>query len=254
MSTLHRVLGGTLLAFALARSHVAWAGDEQSISLMITPKVGRTVRMKSVIKTIFLGKELVITRTQKATVTEVKANGDVVEEIVDEGGTMSSAGEEEKQPAIAPYTVIGDKFGKRKEFRKAPEEGAMKPEISQLIDMFGLFVLTDKTVKPNDTWRSELENPAVPEKKVILKNTYLGIEKLDGKDYWKIKQTGEAIVNAEGGKMISEATEWVNPTTGEPFKIEDTLKDVPTPAGTLTLQIVKSIKTDDKDKPVKKSH
>jgi hypothetical protein len=250
MFTWNRVLGGALLAFALIGSQVARADDEKAVSLIVKPKVGRVMRTKGVINTSIMGMDLVANQSQTDTIKEVKDNGDVVTEITDEGSTFTVGGMEQVQPASPPYTFTHDKLGKIKEFRKAEDNGFMSPEIAKLMDSLTAFILTDKAVKTNDTWQTELENPAVKEKKITVKDTYLGLDKIEGKEYWKIKQTAEAIVDADGNKVSYEITEWVTPTDGETYKVEGTVKDVPTKAGALTMKMTsKSTKVDDKEKP-----
>ena len=249
MLTLHRVLGGALLIGALVGSQIARADDEKAVNLVVTPKAGRVVRTKSVVKTSFMGMELIVNQTQKNTIKEVKANGDIVEETADEGSTLLIGGQEQNQPPAPSYTVTTDKFGKIKVFRVVEAGGFMSPEVSKLMEVLGSFILTDKAVKANDTWQNEMENPAIKEKKITVKDTYLGTEKIDGKDCWKIKQTAEAALDADGAKMSFEAIEWVNAMTGEPVKLEGTVKDVPTQVGALTLKIVSNVvKVDEKEK------
>jgi len=249
MFKLNRVLGGALLVGALLGSQIARADDEKPVNLVVTPKVGRVVRTKSVIKTSFMGMDLIVNQTQKNTIKEVKANGDIVEETADEGSVVSIGGQEQNQPAAPSYTVTTDKLGKIKVFREVAAGEFMSPEVSKLMEVLGSFILTEKAVKTNDTWQNELDNPAIKEKKITIKDTYLGTEKIDGKDCWKIKQTGEAVVDADGAKMSFEATEWVNSLTGEPVKLEGTVKDVPTQVGALTLKIVSNaVKADEKEK------
>jgi hypothetical protein len=254
MFTLNRVLSGALLTVALLGGQMAHADDEKAVNLMVKPKVGRILQIKSVVKTTIMGMDLVVNQTQKDTIKEVKENGDVVEETFDEGGTVIIGGAEQNQPVTPPYTMTRDKFGKIKEFRKDAGSGFMTPEVAHVMEMITSFVLTDKAVKTNDTWQTEMDNPAVKEKKITVKDTYLGLDKIDGKSYWKIKQTSEAVVDADGGKVTIEVTEWVNPADGEAVKVEGTVKDVPTQVGALTMQITsKSAKASDKDKsePIK---
>ncbi|MCW3096922.1 MAG: hypothetical protein JWL77_2540 [Chthonomonadaceae bacterium] len=245
----NRVLGGALLAFALIGSQVARADDEKAVNLIVAPKAGRVTRTQSIIKTSVMGMDLLITQTQKDTIKEVKDNGDFVTEIADEGSVVNIGGQEQNQPAVAPRTITRDKFGKVKEV-KADEVGTfMAPEVARIMTSLSTSILTDKAVKTKDTWQTELDNPAVKEKKITVKDTYLGLDKIDGKDYWKIKQTAEAIVDADGNKLSYEITEWLNPEDGNTVKVEGTIKDVPTQVGPLTMQITsKALKADDKGK------
>ncbi len=256
MFKLNRVLGGALLACALLGSQVARAQDEKPVNLLVTPKAGRVTRTKSVIKTSVMGMDLVVNQSQKDTIKEVKENGDVTIEVADEGSTVEINGNAQDQPAVPPRTITRDKFGKVKE-SKEPEAGAfMAPEIAKIMTQLSSSLLTAKTVKTNDTWETELENPAVKEKKITVKDTYLGLDKVGGKDCWKIKQTAEAIIDKDGSKMVYEIMEWINPEDGDTVKVEGTIKDVPTQVGALTMQIsskvVKAeekVKTEEKAKP-----
>lgn len=249
MSNWNRVLSGVLLTVALLGGQMARADDEKAVSLIVKPKAGRVQRIKSVVKTSVMGMDLVVNQTQTDTVKEVKANGDVVEETADEGGTVTIGGTEQNQPAGPPYTMTRDKFGKIKEFRKVDAGGFMTPEVSRVLETISSFVLTDKAVKTNDTWQTELDNPAVKEKKITVKDTYLGLDKIEGKSCWKIKQTAEAVIDSDGGKVSIEITEWVDPANGDTVKMDGTVKDIPTQVGALTMQITaKSVPVEGKAK------
>jgi hypothetical protein len=249
MSKLNRVLGGALLALALLGGQMARADDDKTVSLLVKPTLGRVTHKKIVIKTSVMGMDIVVNQAQQDTVKEVKENGDVVVEIVDEGSTLNIGGVDRDQPTASPHTVTRDKVGKVKEVKDADASGFMTPEVSKLVMMIATSILTDKAVKTNDTWQTELDNPAVKEKKVTVKDTFLGVDKVEGKDYWKIKQTAEAVVDTDGSKMSYEITEWIDPVNGDAFKIEGTIKDVPTQVGAITMQITsKSVKAGEKSK------
>jgi hypothetical protein len=95
-------------------------------------------------------------------------------------------------------------------------------------------LFTDKEVKKNDTWETEIENPAVKEKKVTVKGTYLGNETVDGVELWKVKQTADAATDKDGGKLSVDFTSWINPTNGQVVKSEGVVKDLPTMFGPMT--------------------
>lgn len=247
MFTMNRVLGGALLAVALLAGPRLRA-DEMPVSLLVKPKAGRVTFSKTIIKTNVANMDVIVTAAQKETVKEVKDNGDVVIETADQGTTLNVGGQDMDQPAVPAFAITRDKLGKLKE-SKEPEGTFMAPEVSKLMALLSSSLLTEKTVKTNDTWETELENPAVKAKKIKVKDTYLGLEKVDGKDAWKIKQAAEAVVADDGSKMSYEFTEWINPETGESLKREGTVKDVPTQYGALTMQIAsKVVKGDDKAK------
>lgn len=246
----NRMMGGMLLAFALLGSQMARADEEKPVSLLTAPKVGQVNHIKTIIKTNAAGMDLVVTQSQKNTIKEIKANGDVVLEIADEGTVVDVGGQEMEQPPSPPRTITRDKVGKVKEVKFDDAGQFMSPEVTKIMAGLSSAILTEKAVKTNDTWQTELDNPAVKEKKITVKDTYLGLDKVDGKDYWKIKQTAEAIVDADGAKMSYEIIQWINPATGDMLKVEGTIKDVPTQVGNLTMQISsKSVKGEEKAKP-----
>ena len=245
----NRVLGAALVAFALLGSRTAHADTEKAVNLMVKPRVGHTTRSKSVVKMTVMGRDLVITELEKDVVKEVKVNGDVVYENIHEGGTVSANGTETDQPASPTRTKTYDKFGKLKDYKNEDNSGFTTPEVSALMESITTWILTDKPVKTNDTWETELENPVVKDKKVVVKSTYLGVEKVDGKDFWKLKQSTEAASDAEGGKIVYDCTEWVDPANGDTFKFEGTVKNLPTQFGPLTIHITtQALKADAKNK------
>ena len=248
----NRVLGGALFAFALIASQaVAYADDEKAVSLIVQPKVGRVTHSTGIVKTSVMGMDMVINGHEKETVKEVKENGDVVTETIDEGSTVKVGGKESDQTPSPPRIKIHDKFGKLKDYKSQDNSQFTTPEIDALLESLVTLILTDKPVKTNDTWQTELENPAVKEKKIMVKGTYLGLDKIDGKDYWKIKQTAEAAADAHGATIVYDFTQWIDPATGETFKSEGTVKGVPTMVGPLTFEVTtKAVKAGDKDKPL----
>jgi hypothetical protein len=88
-------------------------------------------------------------------------------------------------------------------------------------------IFSEKPVKKDDTWQVDLENPVVKGKKVTVKATYLGTDKVDGKDLWKIKQSMEADTNSEAKKVSGEFTAWLDPEKGSTVKVEGSMKDLP---------------------------
>ena len=247
----NRVLGGVLLACALLASQTARADDEKAVHLLVTPKVGRVLRTTSIVKISMMGMDVEVHAVEKATIKEVLESGAVITEVVDEGGKINTSGQEQNLPVTPAYSTTHDKFGKTTKGK--PRDNAddfTTPEITRLMDSITDIVLTDKALKPSDTWQNELENPAVPEKKVLVKDTYFGLEKIDGRDCWKIKQTAEAIMNAAGGKVTYEVTEWIDPTDGRSVKLEGSISSVPTKFGTMSMHIsAKSVLVADNEKP-----
>ena len=105
------------------------------------------------------------------------------------------------QPASPAFTITYNKFGKILEFPPIGEGGVLSPETTKIMGALAALVMTNKPVKRNDTWQPDVVNPVVKGEKIPIKDTYLGSEKIEGKDYWKIKQTSEAVAETDGNKI-----------------------------------------------------
>jgi len=208
--------------------------DDAAVKLTRTFKEGDLVHYKSTIKVSVMGMDVVVTSLEKRTVKEIKKTGEVVIVVEgEEGGSLSMNGADQPQPPAPPATETFDKSGKMAEFKPSVEGGFFDPGVGQLVAITHHFVLPDKEVKKDDTWETELDDPAVKGKKMTLKSSFLGIEKRDGKDLWKVKQKGEPLVDAAGGKMTFEFTGLLDPATGNMVHFEGTVKQIPTQFGSL---------------------
>jgi hypothetical protein len=225
-------LRGTVCALALGALSVARAGDAE-VKLARTYKANDPIQYKSVYKISVGGMDVVRTTVVKDTVKEIKPTGDVVlatETISDQveiGGAPMDIMDD-------PITTTYDKTGKITEFKGVNAGGAIGPEVLNLIAVAHNVLLTDKPVKKDDKWETEVDNPVIKGKKITLKETFLGTEKRDGKDLWKVKQTVEAPTDDAGGKLVSEYTALLDPATGQLVHSEGSMKDVPSQYGQLT--------------------
>jgi hypothetical protein len=221
---------------ALLATVAAGAGaDEKTVSLARTYKEGDKASHTVTVTVNANGMEVIVTRTAKSVVKEIKKNGDIVIVQTDDGATLNIGGMEQKQPAGPPVTEIRDKNGKLTELKVDEAAGGfMTPEIQQLVARASDIHLSDKPVKAGDTWQNEFDNPAVKGKKVVAKGTYVGIDKVDGQELWKVKQTVEADTDADGKKLAIEVTTWLDTAKGQTVKMEGSAKDVPTMFGTLS--------------------
>lgn len=231
MKTGMRVLtAGILLVSAMAAM-----ADEKPVTLARTYKEGDKVSHKVTVTVSVNGMDVVVTRTAKSTVKEVRKTGEIVIVQTDDGSTLNIGGMEQQQPAGPPVTELRDKNGKLTEVKvDEAANGFMTPDMQQLIAKASDVHLTDKPVKAGDTWTTEFDNPAVKGKKFTAKSTYVGIEKVDGQDLWKVKQTVEADSDADGKKLTIDFTAWLDPAKGQTVKMEGNAKDVPTNFGSLT--------------------
>jgi hypothetical protein len=227
----NRALCGLVCVVALGAMQAARADD--TTKLVRTYKEGDKARYKQTIKVSVMGMDVVVTTTDKLTVKEVKKTGDVVEVREGEGGTMTLNGADQPSPPTPAITITFDKSDKLSDYKPSMEGGFFDPGVANLVAVAHHFLLTDKAVKKDDTWETELDNPAVKGKKMTVKDTFLGTEKRDGKDLWKIKQTGEPLVDAAGGKMTFEFTALLDPATGQLVHSEGNVKQIPTQFGSL---------------------
>jgi hypothetical protein len=211
------------------------SADEKTVTLARTYKEGDKVSHKMTVNVSVNGMEVTVTRTAKSVVKEIKKTGEAVIVQTDDGSTLNIGGMEQQQPAGPPVTEIRDKNGKLTEIKMdEAAAGFMTNEIQILVAKASDVQLSDKPVKAGDSWQNEFDNPAVKGKKVVAKTTYVGLDKLDGTDRWKIKQTVEADSDADGKKLSIEITAWLDTTNGRNVKLEGSAKDIPTNFGVLS--------------------
>lgn len=211
------------------------APDDKPVTLGYTYKEKDVFRQKTTIEANLMGMDIVVTSTSKMSVKEIKKNGDVVLEITDEGSHLTGQGIDQDLPPRAAQTIVRNKVGKLIEL-KTDEAAAqfMAPEVQKLSTMIGDVLFPEKPVKAGETWQTELDNPIIKGKKVVVKGTFIGVEKLDGMDVWKVKQSAEAATAEDGTKMSIEITTFLDPATGEAVKSESIVKDLPTQFGAMS--------------------
>ncbi|HLK55509.1 MAG TPA: hypothetical protein VKU00_03040, partial [Chthonomonadaceae bacterium] len=167
-------------------------------------KVKDTFQYKSTLSVSAGGADVVVEQGRKYTVKEIKDNGDIVYVVADLGGKFSINGGDMDIPPGASVTLTQDKTGKIIDYK--PDANDQNPYLSDttqyLVAMVDHIILPDKPVKPGDSWKTEAKNPAAKDKKVSIKTTFVGLDKVDGMPAWKIKQTLEAETE-DGSKMTS---------------------------------------------------
>jgi len=231
------------------------AAQDKAVQLSVSYKAGDVARYKYDITAQVSGTEVPAYRTIKETVKEIKPNGDVVVIQQDEGGKYVVNGEDNDLQPEAPATITFDKSGKLVNFTTNENEGSgfMETPIRKLLAVMTHVYLPAKSVAPADSWVTEVDNPAVKGKKVAVKTTYLGTDTVEGVQYWKVKQSASAAVNAEGDKMAVDFTYWLDPATGAMVKGEGTQKGVPTQYGPMDLTVkISRVKPTDEAKPAPK--
>ena len=203
--------------------------DGKPIVITRTYKVGDVMKYKNVIKTQVMGADVTITGGSKITVKEVKADGNITLERIQQESTVEFNGNSMPQPAGKPLSTTVDKYGKLVSYTVSEEaQAVIAPEVQKLLASIGDVITTSKEVKATDSWETELDNPTVKGKTFKLKTTYLGTEKVQDIEYQKFEQSTEVVVDDAGAKMSMKLIAWLNPADGATFKIKATIKGLPT--------------------------
>jgi hypothetical protein len=227
-----RLLCGLGCTLALSAMLVARA-DDAVTKLAQTYKEGDTARYKQVIKVNAAGMDVTVTTVDKSTVKEIKKSGDIVILREEESNVLNMNGADQNQENAPKATLTFSPSDRLLDMQPAPEGGIMEPGVAKLVIVMHHFIFPDKAVKSGDTWENEVDDPAVKDKKLTIKGTFLGTEKREGKDLWKIKQAGEPLVDAAGGKMTFEFTGLFDPANGQLIHAEGNVKQIPTQYGNL---------------------
>lgn len=224
----------------LVVSAAAFAQD--TFDLSYTNKVGDVHKTKVVVKFSIQGADVTLEELGKDEITEVKPDGTYTQKTSLEGGKISVMGMDQDIPPTAGDIVTRDKWGKLLSL-KITDTGmpaSFTPEINKLLTGLSEVIFAGKAVKAGDSWDVSWDNPAAKGKKVTVKSTLVGTEKLNGKDVVKIKQSGEGATDEKDGKMKVEFTAWVDPKSGRTLKMEGKATDVPSAqtGGNLTFDMV----------------
>jgi hypothetical protein len=221
------IAGALVLVLAQAA-----AAQDKAVSLAYNYKAKDSYRSKVTVNTSVNGQDVAVIATAKTEIKEVKPNGDFVIVTTNEGGKLNLGGQEQDQPAQPPVTFTRTKYGKLVDYKADDVAmGVLSPEVQKLMAAIGEQLLPEKDVKKGDTWTTEIDNPAVKDKKVTVKGTFLGTETVDGTELWKVKQQADAVTDKDGAKLTIDFTNWINPANGQVVKSEGTVKGLPTQFG-----------------------
>lgn len=220
------MLVGPMTVFAETNALIVRVQD--AITLARKVKAGDVVRYKTTLTLNAQGTDVTVEQNRKQTIKEVKDSGETVTEIAGEGDKLTIGGETNDIPAGSPTLVTQDKAGKILTFKPTgAEDQYLATSTLHLLSLAGEIIFPDKAVKAGDSWKTEVDNPAVKDKKATITTTFVGIEKVDGADAWKVKQTLEAET-AGGGTLKSETTALVETTTGQTISAEASVTGAPT--------------------------
>ncbi|HET6385796.1 MAG TPA: hypothetical protein VFJ58_20585 [Armatimonadota bacterium] len=202
--------------------------DNTPVTLSRTFKKGDVVRINVETTTVGPnGADAQIKLTSSSTVKDVKDNGDVVIETQDQPGKLTINGNDMDIPGGQLTTLTFDTTGKLVDFKSDPG-GILAPETSRQLEIMRMPILPDKAVVAGDSWQSTFDNPAVKGNKFTVRTTFVGMDKVDGANLWKLSQAGAPQTDANGAKMGFDATYWLDPASGQLVKSEIKITDEPT--------------------------
>lgn len=218
------------------------------MKLAYVRKEGDTARYKMVQISNVGGTEVPIETTLKTMVKEVKPTGEATILYTNEGGTYTLNGTEMPIPASPPITYTFDKMGQLASYKPNDDKGGIySVPVGNLIAVAYHVLLPDKEVKPGDTWKTEIDNPAAKGKKITVNSTFVGMDKAESMDACRVKQT--VVAETETGDKVSfECTDWLAPDTGKLLKAEETAKGVPTQYGAMDWEAKTTLVKGDKKK------
>jgi hypothetical protein len=207
---------------------------DTAVTMTKTSVIGDTVQYKQTIESSASGTDVKVETSRKQRVKEVRDNGEIVITLTDEGGKYTQNGAASDIPAGSPVTVTVDKFNKVLSYKPQAEgSGYFSPSTRHLLFAVDTIVFPDKAVKPGDTWKTEIDNPAVKGKKVTIRTTFVGAEAAAGVSSWKLKQTLEAAIDMNGGTITAETTALLDSANWQVIQLDQTVKGVPSENGAL---------------------
>jgi hypothetical protein len=206
--------------------------QDEAVTLKHGFKAGDTWQASFDIVAEVSGTQVPIKRTTVQKVKEVKQNGDVVLVITDKGGTLVIGGDEQVMSPEAPVTITLDPTGKLVKYEDtASGDGPISAEAKQLIAMMGHCIFPKSAVKKGDTWTTETPNPFIKDAKLTIKSAFEGTEKVQDKEYLKVKQSVDVQTSPGSAKTVAEMVFLLDPQTHEVARIQGSVKGLMTQFG-----------------------
>ena len=223
---------GTVAAVAFLLAAGAYAEGEVTIARKVT--AGQALRYKVTQKADVMGAQADVALSFQRTIKTLRPDGGWVQEEQNEGGKVTIGGMEMDIPAGAgPILTFGKSGNVLKFDRPAGYQAIFSPQVDEALADLVNPALPDKAVPVGAAWTTTYEDPANAGKKLEVKTTYAGKEKLDGKDALKLTQTGGTTVEAQNLQV--QVTFWLDPETGTAWKSEATVRSLPTQFGVMNL-------------------
>ncbi len=215
---------GVFCLLAMVGRQAMSAADEEPVALHQTLKKMDSAQYRSVMKITWDGGTVQVEGNRKYTVQEIKDSQNVVMMLTDLGGKLDGTTD---TPPAPPVTLTLDSSGKMLTYKPELENNPyMSTSTQHLVALVDRIIFPDKPVKAGETWSTELDNPQVKNKKVLIKTTFIGMDKADGAPAWKVKQTLEADTDT-GSKMTAEATCLLDPLSGQIIEADEDIKGIP---------------------------
>ncbi len=203
------------------------------ITLAVPFAVGTVYRYRSTLEISSPRITIQAEMIRRETTTTVKANGEILAELVEEGGKAVINGMENPLPAGKAIQLLMDRFSRLLLYHPTDEDNSfLTPPIRHILALADRIAFPRLPVKPGDTWTTEVRNPTGKSRKVTIQSTYLGTEMLNGATAWKVRQTLEAAT--EDGTLEAEMTAFLDPATGQLLQADQSIKNVPSAAGVVT--------------------
>jgi hypothetical protein len=216
-----------LLACCLLSAAVA----AHAATLARTFKQGDAVHHRYEMKGSVAEAEFSVTGVSRGEVTEVKANGDVVITETQKDVKLTVMGADQPQPEAPPVKITRDRQGRLVELGEAPS--VLTPATTRIIATLAEPLLPAQAPSDGGTWTVEFDNPARQGKKIAVKGTFTGTEKVGDVEAWKVRQTAEAETE-DAQPLTSDTTFWLDPANGEIVKAEAAVKNAPSQFGLMS--------------------
>lgn len=176
--------------------------------------------------------------TDTIKILKVETNGNIDVESTQGTMAISIAGQEMDQPGGPPGVSVAGPDGHLIEIRGEN----ISPQVYRLVIMDS-FIFPSKPVNIGDTWTYEYpDDPKTGIVKTMTTFKYLGDEKVDGYDCYKIASD---VKEEEGANPAeSKGTVWISKANGMMIKRSDVWTNVPIPtapfplSGTVSTELV----------------
>lgn len=175
--------------------------------------------------------QVTLSSTAQRMVKEVKPDGSVVLAVTPGMTTIDFGSGPQPGPAQPPFTITFDKFGRFIAMDRGKNDdmgGGVVPEALGLLEASIHVVLPDHPVKSGDTWQTLMDDPLVKDKKAQMKNTFDGTIVYHGQSCWKVEQSLQAPIDADGNMLTVKTVAYLDPKDGTAVYTKQEVRNIPT--------------------------